>query len=155
MNTEEVLKKFGNETVDIIRKNMSTAKQNATGSTSRNIVSESSEDRVIVSGPKHIFTLETGRGPYDGGPASNLKSKIEQWMKAKGVQPRIGQTLQESARDIAWFINKEGSKLFREGGRKDIITPALSDSRINQLTEDISDVKSDKVLNVIEIGITR
>lgn len=145
-----ILKDWGNETVGIIHTNMRRAGKNATGQTRREIKSESTDTRVTVTGPSHVFTLETGRGPYNDGPESNLKGKIAEWMRAKPVTPKNGQTIEQAAKSIAWFINKFGTQLYRNGGRKDIITPAISDERIERLLSDIANVEQDTTIKAIE-----
>lgn len=137
---QDILSKYGNDTVNIIRSNMDRAGQNATGDTARGLQSQLiADNRVQVSGDAHIWVLEKGRSPYKGGPKANppLISRLERWMKAKG--------LQGSAWAIYQKIQREGTLLYRMGGRTDIITPALSDDRVDQVVKEVADFKT-KVL---------
>lgn len=137
-----ILRKYGETTVDEIRGNMARAGQNATGDTANSLRSEIiNPNRVQVSGPSYVFTLETGRGPYKGGPSGNLKSKLLRWIKAKGVSFK-GMTDEQASWAIYKTIQKKGTKLFREGGRDDIITPALDDARINAMISEIADLQT-------------
>lgn len=127
---------------------MASAGQNATGQTSSEIRSESSEDRVTVSGPSHVFTLETGRGPGKRPPIG----VIPKWIVAKTVS--ITGTIQSASFAISKTIGDKGTRLFQMGGRDDIITPAVSDERIDKLSSDIADAQFNKVLNVIDAFTT-
>lgn len=134
---QDILNKFGNDTINIIRSNMDRAGQNATGDTANGLQSILiGDERLQVSGPAHIWVLEKGRGPYKGGAKANppLISRLERWMKAKG--------LQGSAWAIYQKIQREGTLLYRMGGRTDIITPAISDDRVDALVSEVADFKT-------------
>lgn len=150
MTVEELLREFGKDSVKQIRENIQRAGKNATGKTSRMIGYESNKTKVTVFGPAWVFTLETGRGPYKGGPPANLKGKIAEWMRAKGVNPRGKQTIEQAAKGIAWFINKHGTELYRQGGRKDILTPVQDSSRIDTLFDKIAKATQEKTLKEID-----
>jgi hypothetical protein len=146
---KDILSKFGDDTVSIIRDNMRNAGQNATGQTSAGITSETSDTRVTVSAPRYIWVLEKGRGPYAGGPASGLASKLEDWIRAKGVSLKPGQTIEQAGKSLAYIINKQGTKLYRQGGRKDIITPIFDKRRFDDLYREISNLAFDKTSKTI------
>jgi len=144
---QDLLNKYGNETVQIIRGNLSSTGTNASGKTSASVQSVSTPNSVTVSGKAFIYVVETGRKPGKQPPLSN----ILEWLQT-GKASFTG-TIENAARGISFTIGKFGSLLFRSGGREDIITPALDDKRIDQLTSDIADVSFDKVVDVIEKGI--
>jgi len=152
-----ILQKFGQDSIKIIEKNSRSAGQPATGDTLRSLKSDAKETdqstRLEVSGPMHVMVLETGRGPYAGGPESNLQKKIEIWMRAKPVQPRDGQTIQQAAKGITWYINKFGTELYRKGGRKDIITPALRQKRFDELETEIGNFFLNKTISNVQTAI--
>jgi len=128
---KEILKRYGDETVQIIRDNLSRTGTNATGQTSDTLETVMiADNHVRVTGRAYIFSVETGRRPGGMPPVD----KIDEWIKAKGVDL--------NAWAIAKTMAKEGSKLFRDGGRKDIITPALSDERLEKLTKEIADFET-------------
>lgn len=154
MNTiRKIFQKFGDESADIIRKNMTRAGQMASGQTARSLLTEATDTRMKFSGPSYIWVLETGRGPRKSTQNANLESKILAWMKAKGVAPKRGQTLEQAARGITWYINKFGTKLFRDGGRKDIITPIFEQRRFDKLANDVANVEFKKTIKVIDNAI--
>ena len=135
---QDALKKFGDDTVTIIQDNMSRTGTNASGQTSREIKSTATDDSVTVDGPAWVFVVETGRGPGGMPPVGNLAS----WISAKPV-------ISNNANSLAWAISKtiseKGTKLFREGGRDDIITPAISDERVDNLNKEIADIRYNRL----------
>ena len=146
----KILSKYGENTVSIIRGNMARAGQNATGNTSASIQSEMiADNRVQVTAPSYVYVLETGRKPYQGGANANLKSKLLQWIRAKSVRFE-GMTEKETLNAIYYTIQNKGTKLFRQGGRDDIITPALSDERIEKVLKEIADLQTKVFADVFD-----
>ena len=147
---QETLNQFGVETVDIIRTNLQDTGTNATGSTSQSLRSDMPKpNRVVVSGKDFIYVVETGRKAGKPTPISDL---IE-WLQT-GKASFEGSIL-SAAHAISQTHAKFGSKLFREGGRDDIITPAVSSERIDQLTKNISDISLNLVVKTIDNGTGR
>jgi hypothetical protein len=140
---QDILDKFGSETVNIIADNMRANDQVATGETLESLKYDATDSRLLVTGAPYIMALETGRRPRTSSQEGGLASKLERWIVAKSIP--IRRTLEQDAKSLAWFINKYGTKLFREGGRKDVITPAVSQDRVNGLV---------KQLNVVFVGET-
>lgn len=140
----DILNKFGIETVNIIQSNLSSTGTNASGETSQSVKSESTDTGVVVSGNKFINVVETGRRPGKMPPVS----AIQKWLESGKV------SFTGKAESVAWAIAKtiakNGSSLFRSGGRTDIITPAISDERITQLTNDIADESLKLVVTTID-----
>lgn len=143
---QDIFKKWGNDTVGIIQGNMARTGTNASGETSREIKSSNSDTRVTVDGPAWVFVVETGRGPGGMPPTGKLAS----WIDAK---PVITDNVQNASFAMSKVIAERGTKLFREGGRDDIITPAISDERVDQLTSDIADAILNETAKIIEDGI--
>lgn len=143
---EETFQRFGIETMQIIQSNMASTGTDASGETSRSLASESNAFGVKVTGKPFINVVETGR-KAGGMPPVN---RIQEWVDIRGIDV--------SAWAIAKTIAKKGSKLYREGGRTDIITPAISDKRINDLAAEIADVTLNLVVQDINDyidGVTR
>lgn len=145
---QDILDKFGRDTVQIIQDNLSSTGTNASGQTSQSLRSESTSNSVKVSGKAFIFVVETGRKPGRRPPVS----KIKQWLESGKV------SFQGKIESVAFAISKkigeQGSKLFREGGRHDIITPAIKQERVDELTKQIADVSFKQTLKLIDNGIT-
>ena len=147
---QDILNKFGEETVSIIKGNLASTGTNASGETSQSLQSTLiKKNRVQVTGKPYIYVVETGRKAGKMPPISNILKWIE-----SGKPSFSG-----SAVSFAWAISrkiaKEGSALFRSGGRTDIITPAISEDRVDALTKEVADVSLELVVKSIEDGTRR
>ncbi len=126
------------------------AGQKASGRTIASLHVEVSEDSGTLYGRSPFGTLETGRRP--GKVPMDFQSIIRQWMKDKGiVAPPIPYktnrphkyTPQERGELsmsflIARKIRREGTRLFKQGGRADIYSneiPATTREIGNKLLE--------------------
>lgn len=144
---QDALDKYGNDTVNIIQSNLSSTGTNASGQTSQSLKSESTPNSVTVSGKAFIFVVETGRKPGRMPPVGPIKK----WLESGKVS--FSGKIDSVAFAISKVIAEKGTVLFRQGGRKDIITPALDDKRLDKLTDTIADISFDKTIKVIEDGI--
>lgn len=114
------------------------AKQKASGRTSESLRVETDENSATLFGRGFFDVLETGRKsgkvPYD------FQTIIRKWMQDKGIKARPIEyktnrphkyTPQERGeRTLAFFIarniRKNGTALFRSGGRQDIYSNAVT-----------------------------
>lgn len=106
-----------------IIENHRSAGQVASGRTIASLKVEITENGGVLWGRSAFGTLETGR---KGGkvPAGFWKI-IRQWMDDKGIQvEKPGLFAYLVARKIA----REGTQLFRNGGRSDIYSPEVKDT---------------------------
>ena len=147
---QDILNAWGNQTVQIIRDNLSTTGTNASGETSRSLKSELVTDkRLQVSGKEFIYVVETGRKAGKMPPVSKIKA----WLETGKIN------IQGSIDGAAWAISKkianEGSSLFRKGGREDIITPAISDQRVDDLIDQLATASELEIANTIQDGKKR
>jgi hypothetical protein len=141
-----ILTIFGIESVELIRSNMQRNNRNATGDTSKAIQWQlTNPNRLVVDGPAYVFALETGRGPRKSTVNSGLRSKILRWLQAKNIT-FAGKTQEQTASFLTFYINKYGTKLWREGGTKDIITPSLNERRFEELNKELADNYINEVL---------
>lgn len=105
-----------------IRENHRKAGQVASGRTLRSIRVVMSENGGTLYGRAFFGTLETGR--KGGRVPRNFKDIILQWMKDKGIHADDG-----NDKGMAWLIaqkiRKEGTALFRKGGRSDIYSKEI------------------------------
>lgn len=119
-----------------IKANHRRAGQVASGRTLRSIHVDVTDDEGVLWGRKPFGTLETGR--KGGRVPRDFRSIIRQWMRDKGIHgtpiPYVRKpsakwkpkyTPQERgnmslAGAIAYRIRKEGTRLYRDGGRADI-----------------------------------
>jgi hypothetical protein len=142
---QDILTKFGNDTVTIIRSNLASTGTNASGETSNSVQSQTiGDNRVQVSGKPFIMVVETGRKEGKMPPVS----QIRKWLETGKVS--FEGEIESAAWAISKAIAKNGSKLYQMGGRRDVITPAISDQRVNVLTDQIADIALNKTIEVIE-----
>lgn len=112
-----------------IQRNLADTGTNASGKTSQSLAVAVTDTSGELSGRFAFGTVETGR--KGGKVPSGFRDIIYQWMQDKGVHAEAqGRRSQESAdRSMAYLIARkiarEGSKLYREGGRKDIYSNVL------------------------------
>lgn len=106
-----------------IIENHRSAGQVASGRTIDSLKVEITEDGGVLWGRSAFGTLETGR---KGGkvPAGFWKI-IRQWMDDKGIQVEKPDSF---AYLVARKIAREGTQLFRNGGRSDIYSPEVKDT---------------------------
>ena len=115
-----------------IRRRSEQAGQVATGRTLRvlevrmrieggNIIGE-------IWGLPYTGALETGSRPakpkYQGKPSREFVASMKEWVKVRGLALNDKQA-QQIAFYLAWYIKRYGTRLYRRGGRRDIITPAI------------------------------
>lgn len=111
---------------DIIA-NHERAGQVASGKTrdslSVEVTSDTTSATATMYGRKYFAALETGSAPWKKQykhPPKPFVETIAKWMVDKGIEG-------VSAYLVARKIMREGSKLYRDGGRKDIFTPVMED----------------------------
>lgn len=91
------------------------AGQKASGRTIQSLRVEASEDEGTLYGRKAFGTLETGR--RGGRVPAGFYQIILQWVRDKGIQVEKPKTF---AYFVARKIAREGTSLYRQGGRADI-----------------------------------
>lgn len=118
-----ILNQDGIQLMNDIRANMGSAGMNATNETSHSlrieISKEGTKTRFQLFGRPYFMTVQTGRKPTPGKkPSREMINRITAWVEARGMEP-------ESVWAIATNIQNKGTKLWQEGGRKDIVDPAI------------------------------
>lgn len=147
LTTEQksTLSELFEEAITEIRTRHIAAGQKASGKTAASLAYEVTDSGGKITGRGYFATLETGRKP--GATPKGFREIIKKWAVDKGIQVEPYEyksdrphkyTAQEAglnrfAGAVANKIRKQGTVLFREGGRKDIYTPAL-----DALTEKIT-----------------
>lgn len=139
--SKKVLDEELNELKRLIGEQHQAAGQVASGKTLSSLRIETSEKDGVLYGRTYFGTLETGRKAGKG--PENFVSIIKQWMSDKGItaqpipyvrkpsdkwQPKYTPEQrgeQSLSGAIAWKIQREGTKLFREGGRNDIYSNVI------------------------------
>lgn len=136
---EKQLSIVGEEFDSFIKKvvaNHIRAGQKASGRTMQSIRKNLTDEGGVVFARAYFGVLETGRKP--GAVPKDFQSVILQWMKDKGISAEPVPYIRKSsskwqpkyspqergdlslAGAIAYRIRKEGTKLYRNGGRDDI-----------------------------------
>ena len=131
----QILNSNSETAITAIRANLATTGTNASGSMSKSLRFEVKETggkaTIQIIGQKYFTVVETGRKPTPGKkPSRAFVENIKQWQGAKNVGG--------SAYAIALTINKEGSKLWQKGGRKDIYSDVFP-SFIESIQKDTLD----------------
>lgn len=138
MNAEliSILNQYGNSTVEQIRQNLASTGTNATGKTSQSlryeVTNNGSKATLKVIGKPYFAVVETGRKPTPEytKPSVEFVNSIKEWLRAKGGE-------EKSAYGIAKSIHKKGTKLFRDGGRKDIISNVINQDLVDHISLDL------------------
>lgn len=124
----EILEKWAGDVVKRIQSNLSTTGTNASGRTSESLEYTVENGELTIYGRRYFEGVEIGRPagrvPYRFGDI------IYQWAKDKGIVSQFGSTDREQ-RSVSWaiaqFIKKNGTSLYRKGGREDIFTSVIDD----------------------------
>lgn len=130
MDVTKILSEFGIQMMNDIRANMGAAGQNATGETGNSlrieIKQEGKKYKLQLLGRPYFMTVQTGRKPTpDKKPSRQMINSITMWAEARSIDLN-------AVWAIATKIQQRGTRLWFEGGRTDIVDPAV-DSFINDV----------------------
>lgn len=141
MNTavKDIVEKFCKFVVDGIRRNIEEmdatgyGPSDNTGEAKNSLKFEITDKgiRIFSDMPgrpfNYLFTLEDGRKPGKMPPVQN----IQQWLEQRGINPPdISQ--KSLAFLIARRIGREGSTIYRKGGKSGVISEAINDRIIRE-----------------------
>lgn len=151
----QILSGYGNNIVANIRSNLASTGTNATGKTSSSIKYTVTEEGQVITlfvfGREFVSTVETGRGPRRTTTYYAVSSNIRKWMDAKGAGIGLSEIKKAAlARFITYRINKYGSKLYRDGGRGDIISNVVNGSLVSTITLAVLEAQAIKAMDEIE-----
>lgn len=124
MLTEEIRKILLEELTGLknrIGRNMARADEVVTGRTRDSMQVSIGDTYGVLTGRQAFATLETGSRPWSRQPKRVPKffaDLIGEWIEARGLN------LNKWA--VANTIIREGSKLYREGGRSDVYSPEIA-----------------------------
>jgi hypothetical protein len=143
LNITGILKKWGELGVRALKSDVQ--KVSATGSTADSIryevKSDDDKDTLIIYGRQFFSAIETGRGPRKSDTDSGFKDNILEYMKARGIGADLPEKKRaQLAKFIAYKINKEGDKTFKQGGRV-VYTPTLN-KLVDELRADLTKNRS-------------
>lgn len=131
-----VMEQALNNCVEDIKRRSTQAGQVVTGKTLRALeVRMRIEGGNIIGeiwGRPYTGALETGSRPArkaSQNPKLTQKimaANLAQWMKVRGLATGMtDKQLKLAAEHLAWYIRRYGTQLYRNGGRRDIITPGI------------------------------
>lgn len=121
----DILNQEGIQLINDIRANMGAAGQNVTNETSHSLAfeikTEGTKTTFQLFGRPYFMTVQTGRKPTPGKkPSREMIDRITAWVEGRGMES-------EAVWAIATKIQEKGTKLWQQGGRKDIVDPAIED----------------------------
>lgn len=158
MDLKQIVEAKLKAAISKIQDNLESTGTNASGRTSQSLRLESSDYGFIIYGRKAFATVETGR--MAGGIPKGFNDIIKQWIKDKGIsvtqipykrkesqnwRPKYSvneRSLNIAAGAISFNIKKNGTALFRKGGRKDIFS--------NVFIEELPEIKKDIQFEIIK-----
>jgi post-segregation antitoxin (ccd killing protein) len=136
----DVVNTQGLKLVSGIQNNIAAAGQNATGKTAQSLRIETKQEGTKVTmqlfGRPFFMTVQTGRRPTpDKKPSREMIDNIKEWVNARGIS-------ESAVWAIATNIQKKGTQLWREGGREDIVDPAV-DNFVNDVAQEFLKAEAD------------
>lgn len=131
----KILTDTGQSFIKDIQRNLDSTGTTATGKTKRSLRQEITKDgnKIILTiyGREFFFTVETGRkATPDKKPSSGMIANIRQWVQARGMN-------QSMVWAIAMSIQKKGTLLHQRGGREDIVSNVLDQSKLSSIAKSI------------------
>jgi hypothetical protein len=143
MEIVDILNSDGIQLINDIRANMGAAGMNATNETSHSlrieIKQEGTKTKLTLLGRPYFMTVQTGRKPTPNKkPSREMIDRITAWVEARDMDL-------DAVWAIATKIQQKGTKLWQEGGRQDIVDPAVEDF-IDEVGHHISDEMADQLV---------
>lgn len=132
----DIVNEKGVDLINNIRINLGRTGTNATLKTSQSLRQEITETSDTINfklyGRAFFMTVETGRRPTpDKKPSREMIENLRPWAASRGID-------ESKVWAIATKIQKQGTQLWRDGGREDIVEPAV-DTFVNDLSLSILD----------------
>lgn len=143
MEINDILNNEGIQLANDIRANIGAAKMWATGETGNSLRIEIKQSgtkyTMQLIGRPYFMTVQTGRKPTPGKkPSREMIANITRWVEARGIDL-------EAVWAIAMTIQRRGTRLWFEGGRTDIVDPAVDDF-INNVSQALLDAGADDLV---------
>lgn len=144
---EQILAKFGADSVERLRANHIAAGQKASGRTlaafAYNVAVNGYDVAMQVTGPEYTGALDKGRKPTTQSGGGVLVDRIKQWITDKGVFGALNDKEQTSlAYAISTKIHKSGTYQYRTGrtfnGATNPVSSAFDKAQIQKLVAEIS-----------------
>lgn len=138
-----VIQNSGIDLINNIRANLGATGTNATGKTSQSLRIELKQEgtkfKLQLFGRPFFMTVETGRQPTpDKKPSREMISNLTEWVNARGLD-------ESAVWAIATKIQQRGTRLWFEGGRDDIVQPAV-DTFVNDVSQAALEAEADNFI---------
>jgi hypothetical protein len=155
MPADEIIRKtldrYGNLGTQALKQDVS--KVSATGKTAESIRHEVTYDnpywKLTFYGREFFKALETGRAPRKGNEYEGFDVSMYEYMQARGIGSDLPEKKRKQlAKFLAYRINKEGDKTYKQGGR--IVYSNTLTKLVNELIEAL---KRDVINKYIEENI--
>lgn len=126
----KILSTFGQSATDQIRANVPKATGKTAQSLRFEVIDQGTKATLRILGKPYFMVVETGRKatPQFTKPSKSFVDSIKEWLAAKGGN-------QGAAYAIAKTIHKEGTKLWQQGGRKDVVSNVVNQSLTEQISQ--------------------
>lgn len=147
---DDILAQAGKSAVEKIQANLSSTGTNATSETSRSlhysVENQGNKTILTIVAKPYFMVVETGRKPTpDKKPGREMIENIGRWLAARGKQESMKWA-------VAVKINKEGTELYKKGGRKDIVSNVITDDFIQTVMKEILQHFAEAVMsNVVKL----
>lgn len=137
----KVIQSDGIDLMNNIRINLGRTGATATNETGNSLRIEINQEgtkyKMRMFGRPFFMTVETGRKPTpEKKPSREFIDRIRLWCDARGID-------ESAAWAIATKINKQGTALWRSGGREDRVTPAVNEFQ-SEVSEHLLDAAADQ-----------
>lgn len=119
VNVIQILTEVGNSLMREIQSRI----RNVTGETANSmrvtVTQENYRYKLMLTGKPYFMVVETGRKPTPGvTPSKGMVDNITKWLAAQGKEESLAWAISKS-------INEKGTKLWQQGGRRDIVTEPI------------------------------
>ena len=137
----EILESFLQKRIEALRLNITSKKAtrrfgpvNASGRLANSLRLEVAPDTGAIYAVGYARFVEQGRGPGKPPPVAVL---IE-WALAKRIIPKAGGTLRGFAFAVQNKIRREGTDIFKEGGRSGVLSDAINAAALTTLRQELA-----------------
>lgn len=145
----QILTNQGQSLTEQIKANVPRVTGKTADSLGYEVVSDKDSATLTITAKPFFRVVETGRRPTpEKKPSRDMIKNITEWLKALGKE-------QSLAWAIATKINKEGTKLWRDGGREDVFSNVLTDRAFNKLERSVYDALADHYLETVITDLKR
>jgi len=138
----QILTNAGQSLSNQIKANTPKATGKMANSVGYEVKATNTEVGLKITAAPFFRVVETGRGPtrenYERGETTLLEA-IKQWTKAKGIDEGLAYAITKK-------IHKEGTKLYKAGGRKDVFSNVITDRAIQKLENSVLDALAEHYL---------